>query len=164
MSLDYFGSTHCKIHVLGFHLKSFPEIPILCLCVGWLNPKVRFNTILNKNGWNPKFRLLHNPWSPAIIDLHFSDFHRHRLWKSLGGSTHRNSISHPSPRENASESSGPSIHSQSFEGVRLENLTKVFRLSKGVTRTAVNDLTIEFRLGEVTALLGHNGAGKSTTM
>ena len=103
-------------------------------------------------------------WSLATIDLHFSDFYRHRLWKSLVGSTHRNSVSHPSPRENASESSGPSIHSQSFEGVRLENLTKVFRLSKGVTRTAVNDLTIEFRLGEVTALLGHNGAGKSTTM
>ena len=167
MSLDYlFWEQQLRNTWIGVSSEIPPRNPDTLLVRGLIkSQKVRFNTILLMcEILSFGCYIIFSIWSLATIDLHFSDFHRHRLWKSLVGSTHRNSVSHPSPRENASESSGPSIHSQSFEGVRLENLTKVFRLSKGVTRTAVNDLTIEFRLGEVTALLGHNGAGKSTTM
>ena len=49
-------------------------------------------------------------------------------------------------------------------GVRLENLTKIFSVSGHEKRVAVNNLTLDFHVGEVTALLGHNGAGKSTMM
>ena len=49
-------------------------------------------------------------------------------------------------------------------GVVLRGLTKVYKLANGAEFTAVNQLSLDFRIGEVTALLGHNGAGKSTTM
>ncbi len=42
--------------------------------------------------------------------------------------------------------------------VRLENLTKAFR-----GRPALTDLSLEIPKGEIFGLLGHNGAGKSTT-
>jgi len=42
--------------------------------------------------------------------------------------------------------------------VRLENLSKSFR-----GRPALSDLSLEIRRGEIFGLLGHNGAGKSTT-
>lgn len=43
--------------------------------------------------------------------------------------------------------------------IRVENLTKSF-----AGRTVVNGLSFSVRKGEVFALLGHNGAGKSTTI
>ena len=46
----------------------------------------------------------------------------------------------------------------------MENLTKIFCVSGQEKRVAVNNLTLDFHVGEVTALLGHNGAGKSTMM
>ena len=49
-------------------------------------------------------------------------------------------------------------------GVSLQNLTKIFSISGKEKRIAVNDLSLDFHVGEVTALLGHNGAGKSTMM
>ena len=49
-------------------------------------------------------------------------------------------------------------------GVSLENLTKIYSISGNEKRIAVNNLTLDFLVGEVTALLGHNGAGKSTMM
>ena len=49
-------------------------------------------------------------------------------------------------------------------GVSLQNLTKIFSISGKEKRVAVNDLSLDFHVGEVTALLGHNGAGKSTMM
>lgn len=49
-------------------------------------------------------------------------------------------------------------------GVSLKNLTKVFPISNREERVAVNEMTIDFHVGNVTALLGHNGAGKSTMM
>lgn len=42
--------------------------------------------------------------------------------------------------------------------VRLEHLTKSFR-----GRPALTDLSLDIRRGEIFGLLGHNGAGKSTT-
>ena len=43
--------------------------------------------------------------------------------------------------------------------IRVEKLTKSF-----AGRTVVDDLSFSVRKGEVFALLGHNGAGKSTTI
>lgn len=43
--------------------------------------------------------------------------------------------------------------------VSVKNLTKSFS-----GRTVVNDLSFDVQKGEVFALLGHNGAGKSTTI
>ena len=43
--------------------------------------------------------------------------------------------------------------------VSVRNLTKSFG-----SRTVVNDLSFAVKKGEVFALLGHNGAGKSTTI
>ena len=48
-------------------------------------------------------------------------------------------------------------------GVSLRNLTKVYPTGNG-QRIAVNNVSVDFMVNEVTALLGHNGAGKSTMM
>lgn len=44
-------------------------------------------------------------------------------------------------------------------GISVKNLTKRFK-----EKTAVNNLSLKFFEGQITALLGHNGAGKSTTI
>ena len=49
-------------------------------------------------------------------------------------------------------------------GVSLRRLTKVYKLPNGESRVAVDRLSLDFYQGDVTTLLGHNGAGKSTTM
>ena len=46
----------------------------------------------------------------------------------------------------------------------MKNLTKVYPAGNGEQRVAVNNVTVDFMVNEVTALLGHNGAGKSTMM
>jgi len=43
--------------------------------------------------------------------------------------------------------------------IRLEHLSKTFK-----KRVALEDLSLEIRQGEIFGLLGHNGAGKSTTL
>ena len=43
--------------------------------------------------------------------------------------------------------------------IQVKNLTKSF-----LGRKVINDLSFEVNKGEVFALLGHNGAGKSTTI
>ncbi|XP_063790760.1 phospholipid-transporting ATPase ABCA3 [Pseudophryne corroboree] len=48
-------------------------------------------------------------------------------------------------------------------GVRIKHLTKAFRVN-GKRRVAVRDLTLNMYEGQITVLLGHNGAGKSTTL
>uniref|UniRef100_F6U7N4 ATP binding cassette subfamily A member 3 n=1 Tax=Xenopus tropicalis TaxID=8364 RepID=F6U7N4_XENTR len=48
-------------------------------------------------------------------------------------------------------------------GIRIKHLTKVYHAS-GKKRIAVRDLTLNMYEGQVTVLLGHNGAGKSTTL
>lgn len=44
--------------------------------------------------------------------------------------------------------------------IQIQGLRKVFSDGK----VAVSGLTLEFMEGQITALLGHNGAGKSTTI
>uniref|UniRef100_A0A182PQD2 ABC transporter domain-containing protein n=1 Tax=Anopheles epiroticus TaxID=199890 RepID=A0A182PQD2_9DIPT len=48
-------------------------------------------------------------------------------------------------------------------GISLVGLTKIYN-DKRATRPAVNGLTVNFYCDQITVLLGHNGAGKSTTM
>jgi sodium transport system ATP-binding protein len=46
-----------------------------------------------------------------------------------------------------------------MSAIKITNLTKRFK-----DKTAVNDISFEIPYGEITALLGSNGAGKSTTL
>ncbi|XP_058851719.1 phospholipid-transporting ATPase ABCA3-like isoform X1 [Acipenser ruthenus] len=48
-------------------------------------------------------------------------------------------------------------------GVKIKHLAKVFKVGN-VIREAVRDLTLNMYEGQITVLLGHNGAGKSTTL
>ena len=43
--------------------------------------------------------------------------------------------------------------------ISIQNITKIFNDNK-----AVNDLSLAIKEGEIYGLLGHNGAGKSTTI
>ena len=65
---------------------------------------------------------------------------------------------------NSQESNSKETEGQTAVGVSLKNLPKVFPISHKEERVAVNEITIDFHVGNVTALLGHNGAGKSTMM
>jgi ABC-type multidrug transport system fused ATPase/permease subunit len=44
-------------------------------------------------------------------------------------------------------------------GISIKDMSRKFK-----EKTVVNNLTLNFFEGQITALLGHNGAGKSTTM
>ncbi|XP_030067809.1 phospholipid-transporting ATPase ABCA3 [Microcaecilia unicolor] len=48
-------------------------------------------------------------------------------------------------------------------GVKIKHLSKVFKMGKK-SKEAVRDLTLNMYEGQITVLLGHNGAGKSTTL
>ncbi|XP_040297886.1 ATP-binding cassette sub-family A member 3 [Bufo bufo] len=48
-------------------------------------------------------------------------------------------------------------------GIRIKHLTKAFPVN-GKRRVAVQDLSLNMYEGQITVLLGHNGAGKSTTL
>uniref|UniRef100_A0A8C1CH62 ATP-binding cassette, sub-family A (ABC1), member 3b n=1 Tax=Cyprinus carpio carpio TaxID=630221 RepID=A0A8C1CH62_CYPCA len=48
-------------------------------------------------------------------------------------------------------------------GVKIKHLAKVFKVGNK-TKEAVRDLTLNMFEGQITVLLGHNGAGKSTTL
>ena len=45
-------------------------------------------------------------------------------------------------------------------GISLQNLRKVYKGKK----VAVDDLSVNFHQGQISALLGQNGAGKTTIM
>ncbi len=47
--------------------------------------------------------------------------------------------------------------------VRVRGLRKEYRVSRGVTKAAVDGVDLDIRRGEILALLGPNGAGKTTT-
>ena len=44
-------------------------------------------------------------------------------------------------------------------GISIKDMSRKFK-----EKTVVNNLSLNFFEGQITALLGHNGAGKSTTM
>ncbi|XP_031798021.1 ATP-binding cassette sub-family A member 3 isoform X7 [Sarcophilus harrisii] len=48
-------------------------------------------------------------------------------------------------------------------GIQIQNLSKVF-ITNNIKKYAVNDLTLNFYKGQITVLLGHNGAGKTTIL
>ena len=48
--------------------------------------------------------------------------------------------------------------------IRVENLTRIFRSTKGMEKIAVNDISFNVRKGEIFGVLGPNGAGKTTTI
>lgn len=49
-------------------------------------------------------------------------------------------------------------------GVKIKNLTKVYTNAKLESVEAVKNLSVTFPVDQVTTIVGHNGAGKSTTM
>jgi ATP-binding cassette subfamily A (ABC1) protein 5 len=50
-------------------------------------------------------------------------------------------------------------------GIKIKNLHKVFESFGGLKqKAAVNGVTLDIYSDEITALLGHNGAGKTTVM
>lgn len=48
--------------------------------------------------------------------------------------------------------------------VKVRNLTKTFRSLSGRKKTAVHDVSFDIYKNQITAVLGHNGAGKTTAM
>ncbi|XP_017444478.1 ATP-binding cassette, sub-family A (ABC1), member 15 isoform X1 [Rattus norvegicus] len=48
-------------------------------------------------------------------------------------------------------------------GIQIKHLHKVFQ-ENNITKVAINDLSLNVYEGQITVLLGHNGAGKSTTL
>ncbi|XP_034369378.1 phospholipid-transporting ATPase ABCA3-like isoform X1 [Arvicanthis niloticus] len=48
-------------------------------------------------------------------------------------------------------------------GIQIKHLHKVFQ-ENNTTKVAIKDLSLNFYEGQITVLLGHNGAGKSTTL
>ena len=48
--------------------------------------------------------------------------------------------------------------------LKISNLTKTYGKANGNSKKSVDDLSFELRPGEVFGFLGHNGAGKSTTI
>src|SRR5688572_1979136 len=51
---------------------------------------------------------------------------------------------------------------QSHKLVEIKNLSKTFRLRRGVDLRAVDDVTLDIYAGEILGLVGESGCGKST--
>ena len=49
------------------------------------------------------------------------------------------------------------------KSIEIENVTVSFKTSKGIY-TAVKDITLSVKKGEIISLIGHSGCGKSTLM
>ena len=47
-------------------------------------------------------------------------------------------------------------------GISIQNLSKTYQSKKLVDVVALKDVSINFYEGEITGILGHNGAGKTT--
>ena len=56
-----------------------------------------------------------------------------------------------------------SIYSNRSVGVKINGITKLFK-QLGMVKKAVNNLSLNIYNGQISVLLGHNGAGKSTTI
>lgn len=55
------------------------------------------------------------------------------------------------------------VYSTRKAGIKINNITKTFK-QFGKLKTAVKDLSLKIYENHITVLLGHNGAGKSTTI
>nr|APD26538.1 ATP-binding cassette transporter subfamily A member 3 X1 protein [Brachionus koreanus] len=56
-----------------------------------------------------------------------------------------------------------SVYSNKKIGIKIERITKKFK-QLGMIKQAVGDLSLNIYEGQISVLLGHNGAGKSTTI
>ena len=102
-----------------------------------------FNRVLPA-GLGNSFRLFKNTWRK---------WKPKRYIKSFGTLSEANPNVEPVARSIASK-----------VVISIQNLYKRFRSDTGETVTAVNNLNLEMYEGQITALLGHNSAGKSTTI
>ena len=48
--------------------------------------------------------------------------------------------------------------------IRVENLTHTYSVGTPFEKTAINNINVDFRPGELVAVIGHTGSGKSTFM
>ena len=48
--------------------------------------------------------------------------------------------------------------------LEVRNLTKIYKLKKRQTKTAVDNISFSIPTGEIVGFIGPNGAGKSTTI
>ncbi len=49
-------------------------------------------------------------------------------------------------------------------GIEVNDLTKIYKLKKGLKKTAVDNISFSIPSGEIVGFIGPNGAGKSTTI
>ena len=48
--------------------------------------------------------------------------------------------------------------------IKVENLTHTYSVGTPFEKTAIHDINVEFYPGELVAVIGHTGSGKSTFM
>ncbi|KRY29436.1 ATP-binding cassette sub-family A member 3 [Trichinella spiralis] len=87
--------------------------------------------------------------------------------KLFGSRRRKNSIGQVSSESSASNSAVG--HFEDCDNparvtVSIRKLYKIYENQSSGRKTAVEDLTLDLYYGQITALLGHNGAGKSTTI
>eukprot|EP00887_Chlorella_sp_A99_P005937 scaffold29.g5937.t1 len=92
--------------------------------------------------WPPYFPLLPSYWR--------------RLWGGAGGRRAARTERGGDGEFQAGGSASPAID--------IRRLTKVFSTTDGGEKVAVDDLSLDIRDREITGLLGHNGAGKTTAI
>ncbi|MEP7332676.1 MAG: ABC transporter ATP-binding protein [Terracoccus sp.] len=70
----------------------------------------------------------------------------------------------PNTDPNTPATPGPTASSAGGVGVRLEGVSKTYRLGDGSTLTAADDITLSIQAGRFTAIVGASGSGKSTLL
>lgn len=88
------------------------------------------------------------PWFPLMPSS----------WRAGKSSSQANSSSQDETRQPLLDRAGGAAPGGA--SVQVRDLRKVFHSSEGSVRVAVEGLTLDMCAGRVTALLGHNGAGK----
>ncbi|KRZ77264.1 ATP-binding cassette sub-family A member 3, partial [Trichinella papuae] len=91
-----------------------------------------------------------------------------RQFISLFGSRRRKESIEQASKESSASNSGVG-HFEDYNNparvtVSIRKLYKIYENQSSARKTAVEDLTLDLYYGQITALLGHNGAGKSTTI
>ncbi|MDN5766457.1 MAG: ABC transporter ATP-binding protein, partial [Humibacillus sp.] len=70
----------------------------------------------------------------------------------------------PNTDRNTTATPGQTASSAGGVGVRLEGVSKTYRLGDGSTLTAADDITLSIEAGRFTAVVGASGSGKSTLL